>query len=94
MLILQTGHEAQHETMFLILLFALFASQFVILWWKKKHYRSYQAISFTGLWLIPLVSALKMGWWRFIFFWILYSIVNGWSEYQLSMKVCRVRRPY
>lgn len=70
--------------MFLILLFALFASQFVILWWKKKHYRSYQAVSFTGLWLIPLASALKLGWWRFIFFWVLYSIFNGWSEYRVD----------
>ncbi|KAH8556263.1 RING finger protein 121-like protein [Umbelopsis sp. PMI_123] len=87
------GHEAQHETMFLILLFALFASQFLILWWKKKHYRSYQAVSFAGLWLIPLASGLKLGWWRFIFFWILYSIVNGWIIHKSTRKPLEAMTP-
>jgi hypothetical protein len=67
--------------MALILLFALFASQFLILWWKKKHYRSYQALSFTGLLFIPLFFGFKLGWWRFITVWVLYGIVNSWSKY-------------
>src|SRR2546425_26243 len=44
------GHESQHGTMALILLAALFGFQFLILYWKSKHYRSFQAVTLVGLW--------------------------------------------
>ncbi|CAG8527478.1 9169_t:CDS:2 [Ambispora leptoticha] len=47
---MHAGHESQHSTMALILLFALFGFQFVILFWKQKHYRSFQVITLVGLW--------------------------------------------
>ncbi|CAM0138394.1 unnamed protein product [Umbelopsis sp. WA50703] len=87
------GHEAQHETMALILLFALFASQFLILWWKKKHYRSYQALSFTGLLFIPLFFGFKLGWWRFITVWVLYGIVNSWIIHKATRKPLEAMTP-
>jgi hypothetical protein len=46
------GHESQHGTMALILLAALFGFQFLILYWKSKHYRSFQAVTLVGLWLV------------------------------------------
>src|ERR1051325_8001065 len=46
------GHESQHGTMALILLGALFGFQFLILYWKSKHYRSFQAVTLVGLWLV------------------------------------------
>ncbi|CAJ0627098.1 1234_t:CDS:2 [Entrophospora sp. SA101] len=49
------GHEAQHGTMALILLCSLFGFQFLILFWKQKHYRSFQAATLFGLWLIPIL---------------------------------------
>ncbi|CAJ0874971.1 3524_t:CDS:2 [Entrophospora sp. SA101] len=49
------GHEAQHGTMALILLCSLFGFQFLILFWKQKHYRSFQAATLFGLWLIPII---------------------------------------
>lgn len=63
-----------------ILLFALFASQFVILWWKKKHYKSYQAVSLTGLYIFPALFALYDGWHRFLIVWIIYSCLNGFGK--------------
>ena len=38
--------------MALILLAALFGFQFLILYWKSKHYRSFQAVTLVGLWLV------------------------------------------
>lgn len=60
-----------------ILLFALFASQFLILYWKKKHYKSYQSISLGGLYFFPALFALYSGWYRFLIFWALFSVLNG-----------------
>lgn len=37
----------------MIIIFALIAFQFVLLWWKKHHYRSYQATTTIGLWYVP-----------------------------------------
>lgn len=74
------GHESQHELMAIILLFALFSSQFLILYWKKKHYSSYQVISLTGLYLFPALFALYDGWPRFLTIWTLFSLVNGFGK--------------
>lgn len=66
--------------MALILLFALFASQFLILYWKKKHYRSYQAVSLTGLYIFPLLFALYDGWYRFLAVWSIFSALNTFGK--------------
>lgn len=44
------GHEAAHGRMGLIIIVSLVAFQFVLLYWKKHHYRSYQGITTIGLW--------------------------------------------
>ncbi|SAM02094.1 hypothetical protein [Absidia glauca] len=80
------GHESQHEMMAIILLFALFSSQFLILYWKKKHYSSYQVISLTGLYLFPALFALYDGWPRFLTIWTVFSLVNGFVIHKASRK--------
>lgn len=64
-----------------ILLFALFASQFLILYWKKKHYKSYQSVSLAGLYFFPLLFGIYAGWYRFLGFWTLFSTLNGYGNY-------------
>ncbi|ORZ11554.1 hypothetical protein BCR42DRAFT_421327 [Absidia repens] len=80
------GHESQHELMAIILLFALFSSQFLILYWKKKHYASYQIVSLSGLYIFPVLFSLYNGWARFIIIWCLFSIVNGFVIHKASRK--------
>ncbi|CDH60221.1 ring finger protein 121 [Lichtheimia corymbifera JMRC:FSU:9682] len=92
-LIEHKGHESRHELMAFILLFALFASQFVILWWKKKHYKSYQAVSLTGLYIFPALFALYDGWHRFLIVWIIYSCLNGFIIYKASRKPLEAMTP-
>ncbi|RHZ74341.1 hypothetical protein Glove_226g36 [Diversispora epigaea] len=81
------GHESQHSTMALILLVALFGFQFLILYWKQKHYRSFQAVTLFGLWLIPIfIFGLQAHFWRFSIIWTCYSLANTWVLYQASRK--------
>ncbi|KAG9305864.1 hypothetical protein G9A89_016516 [Geosiphon pyriformis] len=81
------GHETQHSTMALILLIALFGFQFVILFWKQKHYRSFQAVTLIGLWLIPMyIFGIQAQFWRFLSIWCLYSIANFRVIYLASRK--------
>ncbi|KAF9428013.1 hypothetical protein BGZ94_003617 [Podila epigama] len=76
------GHEEVHGQMGLIIIISLVASQFVLLYWKKYHYRSYQGITTLGLWkpLHHLTPKLVYKW-----FWIVYqaSYVTGIMGYMM-----------
>ncbi|KAI7899245.1 ring finger protein 175-like protein [Cokeromyces recurvatus] len=87
------GHESQHELMAIILLFALFASQFLILWWKKKHYKSYQTVSLAGLYFFPVLFGLYAGWSRFLIFWTLFSLLNGFVIYKATRQPLEAMTP-
>lgn len=78
------GHESQHELMAFILLFALFASQFLILYWKKRHYKSYQAVSLSGLYFFPMLFGFYAEWYRFLVFWALFSALNGYGKKKVN----------
>ncbi|KAG0192785.1 hypothetical protein DFQ28_007689 [Apophysomyces sp. BC1034] len=87
------GHESQHEQMAIILLFALFASQFLILYWKKKHYSSYQIVSLGGLYIFPVLFAIHEGWYRFLSVWSIFSLINGFVIYKASRKPLEAMAP-
>ncbi|CAO3647107.1 unnamed protein product [Cunninghamella echinulata] len=87
------GHESQHELMAIILLFALFSSQFLILYWKKRHYSSYQIVSLTGLYIFPVLFALYDWWPRFLTIWIIFSIINGFVIHKASKKPLETMTP-
>ncbi|KAK2718032.1 hypothetical protein QYM36_006726 [Artemia franciscana] len=70
------GHEAMHLEMFLILIFSLIAGQFILIEWRKRHYRSYRFVTFIGMWLIPIVLSIRSQFWRFVFCWLLFSCVT------------------
>ncbi|KAI8893989.1 hypothetical protein BC833DRAFT_606603 [Globomyces pollinis-pini] len=72
------GHEAQHSEMLLIILGGLIVSQIAMTVWKKYHIRSYNMATLTGLWLVPMIMSLNAGYYRFIFIWTCFSIVNGY----------------
>lgn len=71
------GHDSMHAEMLVILVFTLIAAQFVLFEWKKRHYKSYLFVSLLGLWLIPVGMCLKNGWWRFIIFWVIFSLITS-----------------
>lgn len=71
------GHDAMHAEMLLILIITLVVAQFALFEWKKRHYKSYLFVSLLGLWLIPVGMCIKSGWWRFVVFWVVFSILTG-----------------
>ncbi|CAI2169056.1 8865_t:CDS:2 [Funneliformis geosporum] len=85
-------HDSQHGTMAVILLAALFGFQLLILYWKSKHYRSFQAVTLFGLWLIPMyLFGLQAHFWRFLSIWVLYSIANSWVLSRDFVEICTDR---
>ncbi|XP_055312521.1 E3 ubiquitin ligase Rnf121 isoform X3 [Sitodiplosis mosellana] len=70
------GHDAMHAEMIIILFVTLILAQVALVEWKKRHYRSYSFITLLGLWIIPVCVCIKNQWWRFIFFWLLFSCVT------------------
>ncbi|KAF9923516.1 hypothetical protein FBU30_006438 [Linnemannia zychae] len=80
------GHESTHSKMAMIIIFALIAFQFVLLWWKKHHYRSYQATTTLGLWLLPFAFAVHGGMHQFAAVWTIFTILNSWIIYKATRK--------
>lgn len=74
---LHQGHESMHAEMLLILLVTLIVVQIILIEWKKRHFKSYQFVTLIAVWLIPFGMCLKNYWWRFIFFWLLFSCITS-----------------
>lgn len=70
------GHEVMHAEMLLVLFGMLFLSQIVLIIWKTKHARSYNIVSLTGLWIIPLGMSVYHSYWRFCGVWMLFTLVT------------------
>ena len=58
---------------FYVTVFALCGVQSALVWWKKRHRRSYELVSLAGLWLVPAGLALHFRFWRFAGAWAAYS---------------------
>ncbi|ORZ27835.1 hypothetical protein BCR41DRAFT_346075 [Lobosporangium transversale] len=80
------GHEETHSRMALIIIVSLISFQFVLLYWKKHHYRSYQATTTIGLWLIPFMFALHGRMDQFASIWAIFTILNSWIIYKATRK--------
>ncbi|PIK45374.1 hypothetical protein BSL78_17756 [Apostichopus japonicus] len=81
------GHEAMHLEMMLVLLLTLFVAQVFLVQWKKRHFKSYQTVTLLGMWMIPVIFCIKLGWWRFIYIWIVWSVVNAYISYKATRKL-------
>ncbi|KAK0160114.1 hypothetical protein PV328_007554 [Microctonus aethiopoides] len=74
---LHQGHESMHAEMLLILLVTLIVVQITLVEWKKRHFKSYQFVTLIAVWIIPFGMCLRNHWWRFIFFWLLFSCITA-----------------
>jgi RING finger protein 121 len=96
------GHEAMHAEMVLILIVTLVVAQILLVQWKQRHFRSYQAelddfaliilisllqvATLIGMWIIPIFLCLKFEWIRFVVIWFFFSIVSGYVTYRATRK--------
>jgi hypothetical protein len=40
-----------------------------------------QVVTLLCMWLIPVVICVKRDWWRFLFIWLIFSIINSFVTY-------------
>ena len=43
------GHESMHAVMLLILIAAMFVAQVLLIYWRKKSFKTYQNVSMFGM---------------------------------------------
>ena len=48
------GHESMHAAMLLILIGAMFLAQVLLIYWRKKSFKTYQNVSMFGMITLPL----------------------------------------
>ncbi|XP_042902567.1 E3 ubiquitin ligase Rnf121 [Parasteatoda tepidariorum] len=70
------GHESMHAWMVLILLLAMILSQILLVEWRKRFPRSYNRISLVAMWIIPFAISVNHAWMRFIYIWVIFTILT------------------
>ena len=55
--------------------------------------RSMQLVTLVGLWLIPMVTSCKLGFWRMVAVWCVFSAVTVFAMYKATRKKLRVNTP-
>lgn len=71
------GHEKMHAEMLLILLVTLIASQVLLVFWKTKHFKSFQIFTMFGMWLIPFILSIRFFYTRFLITWFIFTLITG-----------------
>ncbi|CAH8531786.1 unnamed protein product [Schistosoma bovis] len=80
------GHEKMHLEMFLVAFVSLLFCQLVLMFWKKRHFRSYQLVTLIAMWLVPFIYSVLAEFPRFIFVWVLFSLTTGVMVYLASKR--------
>lgn len=83
---LHRGHEEMHLEMFLIAVFSLFVSQFLLMLWKKYYFKTYQMVTLLAMWMVPFAYSILARFSRFVVIWFFYSLVTGSMVYMASRK--------
>lgn len=71
------GHDAMHAEMVLILFATLIVSQILLVFWRVKHFKSFQFFTMLGMWIIPFIISIKLGHSRFIIIWFIFTVLTG-----------------
>ncbi|GAQ85804.1 Zinc finger RING-type domain containing protein [Klebsormidium nitens] len=58
--------------------FLMALSQVLLVQWRKKHKRSYNAVTTLGLWLFPAIFSVHVQYWRMLAIWTAFSFVSGY----------------
>ncbi|VDQ00640.1 unnamed protein product, partial [Trichobilharzia regenti] len=80
------GHEKMHLEMFLVAVFSLFLCQMGLMYWKQRHFRSYQLVTLIAMWLVPFIYSIFADFSRFVVIWVLFSLTTGAMVYLASKK--------
>ena len=58
---------------FTTLFMLMIVAQMLLVYWKKKRYKSYQQVTLFGLWLIPFLFAEALHFWKLLACWSLWT---------------------
>ncbi|CAH8494034.1 unnamed protein product [Schistosoma turkestanicum] len=75
-----------HLEMFLVAFISLLVCQLMLMFWKQRHFRSYQLVTLIVMWLVPFVYSVLAEFPRFVFIWVLFSLTTGVMVYLASKK--------
>ncbi len=70
----------------LVLFIVVLIAQSFIVFWKKRHYRSYQNVTLVLLWILPFGFAVSLHYLRFLLCWTLYSLATANIVYKATRK--------
>eukprot|EP01114_Cavostelium_apophysatum_P013662 TRINITY_DN3358_c0_g1_i1.p1 TRINITY_DN3358_c0_g1~~TRINITY_DN3358_c0_g1_i1.p1 ORF type:complete len:336 (-),score=24.54 TRINITY_DN3358_c0_g1_i1:88-990(-) len=87
------SHEGLHQFLFVLLIVVIILSQLGLHYWKRNYYRSFQQTTLFGLWIIPFVFCIAMGWWRMILVWSLFTSFTGYLLWKASQSTLEKDMP-
>ena len=70
------GHESMHAEMVLVLLITLIVSQVLLVFWRTRHFKSFQFATMIGMWLIPFFISLRFVHIRFLIIWTIFTTIT------------------
>jgi RING finger protein 121 len=77
-----TEEELQHSVLiFYVVLIVMIAAQSALVRWRARHRRSYDFVTLIGLWMVPAIISVQLGFWRFLLVWSAYTGVTSWFLY-------------
>lgn len=83
-----TEEELRHAMLaFYLVMICMIGAQAALVAWRKRHRRSYELSTLMGLWLVPPVLCLQVGFYRFLLVWSLYSSVTVYYIYKCAFSV-------
>lgn len=87
------GHELMHLEIIVTIITVTFLVQFLSVYWRNKHPRSYRVFILVALWLSPLITSINMGSWKFAAFSLAVAAVLGYVVFRATRTPLPVETP-
>ena len=52
--------------------------------WRRKHFRSYQAVTLLGMWIIPVLLSARLGFVRMLFTWAVFTLLTLYVSFRAT----------
>ena len=78
--------EQRAATIFTCLFMLMIVAQMLLVYWKKKRYRSYQQVTLFGLWLIPFLFAEFLHFYKLLACWLTWTAGSSYIMYKATRR--------
>jgi len=90
---LTKAEESKAMTVFMTLFMLMMLAQCLLVYWKKKRYKSYQQVTLFGLWLIPFLCSTSLHFYRLLAAWFLWTSCCSYVIFRATRKPLPDRTP-